>query len=106
MRLLFDEQFPIAIVRHFPGFLSQTVHGLGWSGMKNGELLRLAASVCDVFVTLDRGLEHQQKIASLPFGVVLVRSRSTRIADLEPLVPSIVSAIRRVLPGSLEIANA
>jgi hypothetical protein len=36
---------------------------IGWSGVKNGELLRRAAGVCDVFVTLDRSLQHQQKIS-------------------------------------------
>jgi hypothetical protein len=29
------------------------VHSLGWSGIKNDELLRRAYSVCEVFLTLD-----------------------------------------------------
>jgi hypothetical protein len=32
----------------------------GWSGMKNGELLRLAAKEFEVFVTMDAGIEYQQ----------------------------------------------
>jgi predicted nuclease of predicted toxin-antitoxin system len=106
MRLLFDEQFPISIIAHFPDFTCQTVHGLGWSGVKNGELLQLAAGVCDVFVTLDRSLQHQQKVSSLRFGVVLVRCKSNRIADLLPLVPVIVSAAKSVAAGTVVIADA
>jgi hypothetical protein len=34
----------------------------GWAGIKNGELLRRAHGMCDVFVTLDRNLEFQQNI--------------------------------------------
>jgi len=106
MRLLFDEQIPISVIDHFPGFTCETVHGLGWSGVKNGELLRRAAGVCDVFVTLDRSLQHQQKISSLRFGIVLVRCRSSRVADLLPLVPAIVSAAKSVPAGTLVIAEA
>jgi hypothetical protein len=48
---------------------------------KNGELLRRAYSVCEVFVTLDRNLEFQQNIKVLPFGVVVVQA-------LNPYFPS------------------
>jgi hypothetical protein len=50
------------------------VHGHGWAGIKNGELLRRAHGECDVFVTLDRNLEFQQNLKILRFGVVVVRS--------------------------------
>ncbi len=47
----------------------------------------------DVLVTMDRGLEFQQRISTLPFGIILVRARSNRIEDLKPLAPSILSAL-------------
>jgi hypothetical protein len=50
---------------------------MGWSGVENGELLRRAAGRTDVFVTMDRRLQHQQKVAELSYGVVLVRARLT-----------------------------
>lgn len=62
MRLLLDENFPSDFVAEFTDVEVLTVHGLGWSGIKNGELLRRAKQVCDVFVTLDRNLEFQQNI--------------------------------------------
>jgi hypothetical protein len=51
----------------------QNVHSHGWAGIKNGELLRRANGVCEV--------EFRQNIKILPFGIVVVRSRSNRIVD-------------------------
>jgi hypothetical protein len=71
----------------------------GWAGIKNGELLRRAHGVCEVFVTLDRNLEFQQNIKVLPYGIVVVRSRSNRMIDLAPHIPAILLAASQVGPG-------
>ncbi len=104
MRILLDENFP----RDFAPFLQDskivevhTVHSLGWAGTKNGELLRQAATVCDVFVTLDRNLQFQQNIARLPFGVILVRTVSNRMVHLKPLATEIMILARRVRSGEI-----
>ena len=78
-----------------------TVSGSGWSGIKNGELLRRMSGQYDVLVTMDRGIEFQQRISTLPFGIVLVRAPSNRMQDLTPLVPSILSALDAVKPGRI-----
>ncbi|MBS0611689.1 MAG: DUF5615 family PIN-like protein, partial [Proteobacteria bacterium] len=54
MRLLLDEQFPFDFVGSLVGAEVLHVHSLGWTGVKNGELLRRAHGRCEVFVTLDR----------------------------------------------------
>jgi len=92
MRLLLDEQLPIGLAAELPGQTVDTVSGRGWSGIKNGELLRRMSGQYDVLVTMDRGIEFQQRISTLPFGIVLVPARSNRMEDLRPLVPSILSA--------------
>lgn len=106
MRLLLDENFPADFAKLLSGCEVATVHSLGWSGVKNGELLRRAYTVCDVFVTLDRNLEFQQNIKALPFGVVVVRSVSNRMAHLIPHVSSILDAASRVSPGTVERAGS
>ena len=102
MRILLDENFPVDFAKLFVGYEILTVHSLGWSGIKNGDLLRRAHRVCDVFVTLDRNLEFQQNIKILPFGIVVVRARSNRIAELSPHIASILEAACRVVPGQVE----
>lgn len=106
MRILLDENFPADFAKLLVGQEIFTVHSLGWSGVKNGELLRLAQSVCEVFVTLDRNLEFQQNVKVLPFGIVVVRSVSNRVADLTPHIASIIAAASRVAPGQVERAGA
>jgi hypothetical protein len=105
MRLLLDENFPVDFALHLVGHEVATINGLGWSGVKNGELLRRAHSVCDVFLTLDRNLEFQQNIKALTFAVIVVRARSNRIADLVPLVESILLAIDKSSQGSVSYAQ-
>ena len=106
MRILLDENFPIDFAKLLVGHEVATVHSLGWSGIKNGELLRRAYSVCDVFVTLDRNLEFQQNIKVLSFGIVVVRARSNRVADLSPHIECILAAANRVMPGQVEKVGA
>lgn len=102
MRILLDENFPADLAKEFRGCDVHTVHSLGWSGVKNGELLRRAHAICDVFVTLDRNLEFQQNIKVLPFGIVVVRAHSNRMVHLTPLVTGILDAASRVAAGGIE----
>jgi predicted nuclease of predicted toxin-antitoxin system len=102
VRILLDENFPADFAKIFADHDIHTVHSLGWSGVKNGELLRRAHAVCDVFVTLDRNLEHQQNVKVLSFGIVVVRAASNRMADLLPHMSVIISAASRVGPGQIE----
>ncbi len=102
MRILLDENFPVDFANLLAGHEIITIHSLGWSGIKNGELLRRARSICDVFVTLDRHLEFQQNIKVLSFGIVVVRARSNRIADLVPHITGILEAVSRIAPGHVE----
>jgi hypothetical protein len=55
----------------------------------------------DALVTMDRGIEFQQNISALPFGVVLVRAASNGLAHLRPLIPSIIEAIAVARSGQL-----
>jgi hypothetical protein len=101
MRLLLDEHLPMGLAAEFPGHAVHTVSGRGWSGIKNGELLRRMNGQYDALVTMDRSIEFQQRIATLRFGIVLVRARSKRMQDLMPLVPSIRSALDTLKPGRI-----
>ena len=102
MRALLDEQLPRALVRHLAGHQVDTVAGRGWAGVKNGELLLRMQGEYDVLITMDRGIEHQHNLSSLPFGVLLVRAASNRMVHLVPLVSKILDALKLVQPGELQ----
>jgi hypothetical protein len=50
MRILLDENFPADFAALLVGHEASNLHGHGWEGIKNGELLRRAHGVCEVFV--------------------------------------------------------
>lgn len=99
MRLLLDEcvdrRLAMAIVEHEVN----TVPRMGWAGKRNGELLSLASSYFDVFITVDRNLLKQHDIAQYHLAVVILVSSSNRLADLQPLVPALLSTLRSIKPG-------
>jgi hypothetical protein len=73
----------------------------GWSGIKNGELLRRAQESFDVFLTADRNLPFQQTVAALRLGVVVLAVGSTRLHDLRPHAARIVLMLHAVEPGQV-----
>ena len=101
MRVLLDENLPHDLARVIPGHAVSTVQGLGWAGTKNGALLKRASGECDVFVTMDGNIEHQQGFANFPFGVVVIGAASNRMADLQPVIPDLLQAIGGVRPGEV-----
>ncbi len=106
MRVLLDENLPHALSGWLPGHLVDTVAGRGWSGTRNGELLRRASGDYDVFLTMDRRLPEQQQIAQLPFGVIVLIAPSNRLVHLQPLVAGILRALPRVTPGAVHMVGA
>ena len=56
MRLLLDESVPGRLLRSLTDHSVRTVVEAGWSGVKNGKLLALAAAEFDAFITVDKNL--------------------------------------------------
>jgi predicted nuclease of predicted toxin-antitoxin system len=80
MRILLDECLPARLRRDLPGHDVLTVPRAGWAGIKNSKLLRLIGDSAnyDVFLTMDKSLQHQQPLTGLAFAVVVLRQ--SRIA--------------------------
>ena len=106
MKLLLDECIPRKLKNSLSEHNCQTVPEAGLSGKKNGELLSLAEqSGFEVFVTLDRGIEYQQNLKSRKLAILLLRSKSSRLADLLPLVPAVLDSLKTIRMGELTIAE-
>ncbi len=101
VRVLLDENLPYDLVGELPGHEVFTVQSLGWSGVKNGELLRRMRGVFDALVTMDKNLEKQQALAGQPFGTVIVRATSNRMLHLRPLLGALLEALTDLQPGEL-----
>ena len=101
IRVLLDECIPIEVADELPKHDVQTVRSMKWRGKKNGELLQLAAASFNVFVTIDQGLVFQQQVAKFKLGVVTLGARSNEMEDLQPLMPALRHAVRKVKPGQV-----
>ena len=106
MRILLDEDIPRRLGPLLVGHDASTVPRSGWSEIKNGKLLALAATRFDVFLTMDRNLEFQQNLAALPIAILVIEALSNRIAHLRPLVLEILRALNSVRPKSLRRVGA
>lgn len=101
MRVLLDGCVPRRLALELSGHEIRTASELGWSDLDDGPLLDLMAGRFDVLVTVDRSLPMQQNLAQRPFGVVVLRARTNRLADLLPLVPALRQAIEELGPGQV-----
>ncbi len=105
MRLLLDEMMPRRLARLLaPEMEATTVRQRGWASKKNGELLDVAQYEFDALVTMDRGMEFQQNLARFDIAIIL-RARSNRPRDLEPLVEAAMEAARNTPPGTLAVVE-
>jgi PIN domain-containing protein len=102
MRILLDECVPRPLKRELPGHDVHTVPEMGWSGKKNGALLQLMlADNFEVFLTVDQNLRYQQNLRAARIAVIVLVAPTNRIADLLPLMPSVITSLGTVQPGDL-----
>jgi predicted nuclease of predicted toxin-antitoxin system len=106
MRLLLDECLPMRLRRSLPSHSVSTVVEEGWSGVKNGKLLELAATKFDAFITVDKNLPYQQNTATLPVAVLVLDSVSNELPFLLPLVPALERELSSLRKGSCVLVSA
>jgi hypothetical protein len=81
VNILLDECTPRVVKKLLPKLNIQTVQEMGWSGLKNGELLAAAEGQFDVFVTTDKNLRYQQNLQGRKLAVLLLPSNQVPIVE-------------------------
>ncbi len=100
MRVILDECLPRIFADDLPGHDVSTVHQAGLDGAKNGELLkRIDAAGFNAFITVDKSLPSEQRLAGLSFGIVVLRAKSNRFQDVRPLARMVLDALKSLKPG-------
>jgi len=100
-RVLLDENLPRLLKRELPGVEVHTVAEMGWAGVKNGKLLRLAEAEFDVLVTADQNLSYQQPVTTFQLGFAVLKARTTKLEDLMPLVSLLKEALDDLQAGQV-----
>lgn len=99
MRVLLDECVPRKLRRELAEHEVLSVTERGWSGIENGELLALAESEFDVFLTVDQNLKYQQNLKAFNIGIVVLVARTNRLRTLLPLMPDVRKALESIKVG-------
>ena len=99
MRVVIDACIDPRLVEAFVGHEVYTLFDLGWQHLKDNALVKRLE--CYVFVTADRGFEHEHNLKSLSFGIVVVHVARNKIAFYRPLFPELLNAIALVRAGKV-----
>jgi hypothetical protein len=106
VRVLVDGNLPGDFAQYLKGYQAESVHSLGWSDLSNGDLLRVASGKFDALVTLDQNLPFQQNLRAFDIAIVLIRARSNRLIDHEPLVPELLITLAKAPRGEVTRVGA
>jgi predicted nuclease of predicted toxin-antitoxin system len=106
MRVLLDECVPRRIRSELREHAVLTVVEMGWTGIKNGQLLARAALEFDCFLTVDSNLQFQQSLGQLPIAVLVVRTPNNRFVTLKSMMPLVRDALEQIGRGELRVVGA
>ena len=106
MRVLLDECVNPRVRYAFSKHEVRTVREMGWGGITNGKLMVLAQQGFDIFVTVDQNLEHQQNVAKLMLGLIIVAVPDNNIKYFTPVFAELQKSAESVRPGKSSTSSA
>lgn len=87
--------------RHISGHEVRTVRQMMLTGASDRTLLARAAAEFEVLIAVDRSLPHQQNVSASSLMVVVLEARTSRLADLLELLPSLQRELGDIRPGTV-----
>src|SRR5688500_15624138 len=97
MNILLDECVPWPMHKLLVGHNCTTAQKRGWGGIKNGELLQLAESEFDRFITSDQNIRYQQNLAGRRIAIIELSTNDLR--RIQSSAALVHSAIATIQPG-------
>ena len=97
MKVLFDQGTPAPLKSYITSHQVSTAYDIGWSTLKNGELLAEAENNgFQVLVTTDMNLQYQQNLKDRRIAIVVLSTASW------PRIKSNISAIDAATPNTYQ----
>ena len=104
MKILFDQGTPAPLRDLLPNHDVSTAYELGWSTLKNGELLSAAESNgFEVFITTDTNLRYQQNLIQRNIAIVVLSTTSW--PRIKPSTSEIIAAVNQSASNSFIEVN-
>jgi hypothetical protein len=95
VKILLDESVPRLLKVRLPHLNISTVQEMGWAGIQNGELLRRAQELFDVFITADQNLRYQQQLTGRKLAILVLPSNQVpAVAQLVTVVESLLMTVQ------------
>jgi hypothetical protein len=94
---------PAPLRDHLRGHQVQTAFELGWSTLRNGELLARAEGRFDALISTDRNLRNQQNLSGLKIAILVLPTTSwprlqRMLDEIAAAIDSLKQAEYRELP--------
>jgi hypothetical protein len=106
VKLLFDHNVDRRFRRHLPGHVISTTREMRWDKLGNGLLLKAAADAgFEVFISIDKKIEHEQNLGTLPLPIVIVDAPSNALPVLIRFAPFLVELFKDKLDRLLFIVE-
>jgi predicted nuclease of predicted toxin-antitoxin system len=94
MKILLDECVTKKLKQHLTEFEVETVVEMNWSGLKNGNLMKVATEEnFDILLTIDKNLRFQQNLKNYNISVVVLDVEKSKIEFLVELLPKFIAKI-------------
>jgi hypothetical protein len=104
MKVLLDENLDHALRMLLAPHEIVTVAYMGWTGLKNGELLRAAEDhSIDVLLTGDQTLVHEQNLTGRRLAIVALSA--IKLPIIRQHLPKIIAVIDQAAPGSFQAVD-
>jgi hypothetical protein len=97
MKVLFDQGTPVPLRSFLIGHEVTTAHELGWSNLKNGDLISAAETRFEVFVTTDQNLQYQQNLSGRNLAILVLPTTSW--PRLQSHTEVILAELNKTRPG-------
>jgi hypothetical protein len=97
LRVLFDQGVPLPLREHLRNHEVRTAYELGWSLLRNGELLIKADEQFDVLITTDRNLRSQQNLSRIKMAIFVLPTTSW--PRLQRMLGEVVAAVDSLKEG-------
>jgi hypothetical protein len=89
MKVLLDECVTKRLKSHLKDFEVYTVVEMGWSGVKNGNLLsKCVSNRFDILLTIDKNMIFQQNLEKYSITIVVLNSLTSKLEELILFIPS------------------
>ena len=85
---------------HLTSHAVTTAFELGWSNLKNGDLLAAAETSFDLLITTDQQLRYQQNLSGRKLAILVLLTTSW--PRIRTRIPQIQEAVERIKPGEYQ----